>query len=42
MAHCYELTGAFDRVDAESIAAALPRVGRTLIADIDDEGAVIT
>ena len=31
-----------DRNDAESIAAALPRVGRTLVVDIDDEGAVIT
>jgi homoserine kinase len=30
-----------DRADAESIAAALPRAGRTLVVDIDDEGAVI-
>ena len=31
-----------DRDDAESIAAALPRIGRSLVVDIDDEGAVIT
>ena len=31
-----------DREDAESIAAALPRVGRALVLDIDDEGATIT
>jgi homoserine kinase len=31
-----------DRDDAESIAAALPPVGRALVLDIDDEGAAIT
>jgi homoserine kinase len=31
-----------DRGDAESIAAALPKAGRALVLDIDDEGAVIT
>jgi len=31
-----------DRGDAERIAAALPKAGRVLVLDIDDEGAVIT
>jgi homoserine kinase len=31
-----------DRDDAESIAAALPKIGRALVLDIDDEGATIT
>lgn len=30
-----------DRADAASVAAALPKIGRTLTLDIDDEGATI-